>query len=171
MHNTVLILTNLDQTYYIGPRFGPTVQLFAIISLRRTPLLSGDRSLLSSTNEILFFCPGADLPFWSVPLPRGAVLPLLFSLTIVFWKGQFCPCFLAHLILSIHQIVVPSPFPPHFVQSNIDSTRLFIASQSSDRPTRPTDPTDRGSGGKNVIFSNTSQTTSECFKLLYYVSI
>ena len=29
----------------------------------------------------------------------------------------------------------------------------------------------RGSGGKNVIFSNTSQATSECFKLLYYVSI
>jgi hypothetical protein len=29
----------------------------------------------------------------------------------------------------------------------------------------------RGSGGKNVIFSNTPQTTSECFKLLYYVPI
>jgi hypothetical protein len=29
----------------------------------------------------------------------------------------------------------------------------------------------RGSGGKNVIFSNTPQTTPECFKLLYYVPI
>jgi hypothetical protein len=39
---------------------------------------------------------------------------------------------LAHLMLSIHRIVVPSPFPPHFtVQSNIDSARIFIAPQSS----------------------------------------
>jgi hypothetical protein len=29
----------------------------------------------------------------------------------------------------------------------------------------------RGSSGKKVIFSNTPQTTSECFKLLYYVPI
>ncbi len=29
----------------------------------------------------------------------------------------------------------------------------------------------RGSGGKNVIFSNTPQTTSEYFKLLYYMLI
>jgi hypothetical protein len=31
--------------------------------------------------------------------------------------------------------------------------------------------TAKGSGGKNVIFLNTPQTTSECFKLLYYVPI
>ena len=45
--------------------------------------------------ENLFFCPRADLPLWSVPLPVRADLPLLFSLTVVFWEGQtnFCKKF------------------------------------------------------------------------------
>ncbi len=54
-------------------------------------------------------------------------LPLLFSLTVFFWLGQFCPRFLA----SIHQIVVPPPFldliSQHCQSNSIDSPRIFIA--------------------------------------------
>ena len=125
-------------------------------------LFSGSRIIDNHwlTDENLLFCPGADLPFWSVPLPSGADLPLLFSLTF-FLERAVLPLLFGALILSIHQIVVPSPFPPHFaalsIQSNIDSTSVFIAPQSSQalllsavRPTadqsnRQTDlqPTDR----------------------------
>ena len=52
--------------------------------------------VLSLCYETLFFCPRADLPLWSVPLPVRANLPLLFNLIVVFWEGQICPYFLAH---------------------------------------------------------------------------
>ena len=87
---------------------------------------------------------------------RRADLPSFCSLPFFLWKGQFRPRFLAHLILSF------TLCHPHFrlifhclVQSDIDSTRIFIAPHSSQAlflsstrhptPCRPTDPrpTDR----------------------------
>ncbi len=56
-------------------------------------------------------------------------LPLLFSLPVFFWQGQFCPRFLA----SIHQIVVPPPFldliSQHCQSNSNDSRQIFIAPQ------------------------------------------
>ncbi len=50
-------------------------------------------------------------------------------------------------------------------------TRMMEVLQHHDSTWQPADialsPTNRGSGGKNVIFSNGPNSTSECSKLLY----